>query len=94
MVRKHPGGHALPDNPEWLEFPRSDGDTGHLPKNTTKIVDNEGQVNYMRPVPLDESLAIMWRLGVGAQLAVRMKLPGKYAEVSVRITLPNSLLSH
>ncbi|KAI0358030.1 hypothetical protein OH77DRAFT_1421305 [Trametes cingulata] len=75
MSRRYAGAHTLPDNPEWLEFPRSDGDPSVLPKNTKQVVDSEGQVNFMRPVPLDESLAIGWRVSVGAQLAVRMGLP-------------------
>ncbi|KAI1793512.1 hypothetical protein LXA43DRAFT_1001067 [Ganoderma leucocontextum] len=75
MSRRHPGGHALPDNPSWLEFPRSDGDPAQLPKNTTKVVDSEGQVNYMRPVGMEESLANLWRVTIGNQLAIRMQLP-------------------
>ncbi|KAI0741615.1 hypothetical protein C8Q80DRAFT_145059 [Daedaleopsis nitida] len=75
MSRRHPGGHALPDNPSWLEFPRSDGDVRALPKNTTKIVDSEGEVNYMRPIAMDESLAILWRVSVGAAVATRLGLP-------------------
>ncbi|KAI0630548.1 hypothetical protein C8Q77DRAFT_1133756 [Trametes polyzona] len=75
MSRRYAGSHTLPENPEWIEFPRSDGDPSLLPKNTTRLVDSDGQVNFMRPVSLDESLAILWRVGVGAQLAVRMGLP-------------------
>ncbi|KAI0766707.1 hypothetical protein BD413DRAFT_569971 [Trametes elegans] len=75
MARKHAGTYTLPENPHWLEFDRSDGDSSLLPKNTKKIIDSDGQVNFMRPVPLDESLAIMWRVGIGGQLAVRMGLP-------------------
>ncbi|KAI0642122.1 hypothetical protein C8Q79DRAFT_1113372 [Trametes meyenii] len=75
MARGYAGGHTLPENPQWLEFPRSDGDTKALPKNTQKVVDSDGQVNFMRPTDLDESLAINWRVGVGSQLAARMGLP-------------------
>ncbi|RDX48172.1 hypothetical protein OH76DRAFT_1405089 [Lentinus brumalis] len=75
MSRRHPGNHTIPDNPHWIEFPRTDGSTAHLPKNTTKIVDSEGQVNYMRPVAMDESLAIMWRVAVGTAMAARMNMP-------------------
>ncbi|KAI9064803.1 hypothetical protein FKP32DRAFT_1757175 [Trametes sanguinea] len=75
MARKYAGSHTLPDNPSWLEFPRSDGDPSALPKNTKQVVDSDGQVNFMRPVPLDESLAIGWRVSVGAALATRMGLP-------------------
>ena len=77
MSRRHPGGYVLPDNPSWLEFPRSDGDPAQLPKNTTRVVDGEGQVNFMRPVGVEESLMNLWRVSIGTQLAIRMKLPGE-----------------
>lgn len=77
MSRRLAGSHTLPENPEWLEFERSDGNSSNLPKNTKQVVDGEGQVNFMRPVPLDEGLAIGWRVAVGTQLAIRMGLPGK-----------------
>ncbi|RPD64199.1 hypothetical protein L226DRAFT_611784 [Lentinus tigrinus ALCF2SS1-7] len=75
MSRRHPGGHTIPDNPHWIEFPRSDGSPSHLPKNTTKVIDSEGQVNYMRPVEMEESLSILWRVSVGAAMATRMNMP-------------------
>ncbi len=81
MSRRHPGNHTIPDNPHWIEFPRTDGSTAHLPKNTTKIVDSEGQVNYMRPVAMDESLAIMWRVAVGTAMAARMNMPSELLSV-------------
>ncbi|KAH9940842.1 uncharacterized protein BXZ73DRAFT_98674 [Epithele typhae] len=74
MSRRHPGNYGLPDNPTWIEFPRSDGDPSLLPKNTAKVVDRDGSVNFMRPVPLDESLALMWRINVGREVANRMGL--------------------
>ena len=77
MSRRHAGGHVLPENPTWIEFSRSDGNASLLPKNTTRIVDEEGQVNYMRPVGLDESLAIMWRVSIGTALAAKMGKPGE-----------------
>ncbi|KAH9852646.1 hypothetical protein C2E23DRAFT_824673 [Lenzites betulinus] len=75
MSRRHAGAHTLPENPEWIEFPRSDGNYALLPKNTEQVVDGDGHVNYMRPVGLEESQAILWRVAVGSQLAVRMGLP-------------------
>ena len=81
MSRRHPGGHVLPDNPSWLEFPRSDGDPAQLPKNTTKVVDSEGQVNFMRPVGMEESLTNLWRVNIGSHLAIRMQLPGEFCHV-------------
>ncbi|KZT09986.1 uncharacterized protein LAESUDRAFT_645510 [Laetiporus sulphureus 93-53] len=68
------GFHELPANPTWLEFPRSDGSPNRLPANTTRIVE-DGQVNFMRPVPIDEGSAIGWRMGAGKEVAVRMNLP-------------------
>ncbi|KAI6041303.1 hypothetical protein EDC04DRAFT_2670256 [Pisolithus marmoratus] len=68
-------GHVLPANPTYIDFPISDGDVDQWPTNTTRIVDSEGHVNYMRPVPLDESLCIKWRCEVGASLAVRLNKP-------------------
>ena len=77
MSRRHAGGHVIPDNPHWIEFPRSDGSTSHLPKNTTKIVDSEGQVNYMRPVGMEESLSNLWRVAVGSAMATRLGMPSE-----------------
>ncbi|KAJ6619838.1 hypothetical protein B0H10DRAFT_1876393 [Mycena sp. CBHHK59/15] len=68
--------HALPPNPSFLDFPRSDGDSAVWPTNTTRIVDSEGCVNYMQHVGLDEPLSVKWRVGVGDALSVALKLPG------------------
>ncbi|KAI0348990.1 hypothetical protein OH77DRAFT_1526002 [Trametes cingulata] len=75
MARRYAGLHTLLKNPTWLEFPCSDGDPSILPKNMKQVVDSEGQVNFMCPIPLDESLAIGWRVSVGAALAICMGLP-------------------
>ena len=77
MSRKHAENWKVPDNPTWMEFPRSDGDPKQLPKNTTKVVTG-GQVNYMRPVDIDESLSVNWRIQVARAVATRMGLPGKH----------------
>ncbi|KAF7356540.1 Actin-related protein 8 [Mycena venus] len=76
-TRNHSAKHALPDDPAYIDFPRSDGDSDAWPKNTTRVVDAEGCVNYMQPVGLDESLSIKWRVGVADIMASEMKLPGK-----------------
>ncbi|KAI6164586.1 hypothetical protein EDD17DRAFT_1561350 [Pisolithus thermaeus] len=68
-------GYILPANPTYIDFSISDGDPSQWPTNTTRVVDSEGHVNYMRPVPLDESLCIKWRCEVGASLAVRLNKP-------------------
>ncbi|KAK7687891.1 hypothetical protein QCA50_009110 [Cerrena zonata] len=60
------GKHTLPENPTWLEFTTTDGDKAQWSRNTTKVVDGDGQVNYMRPVTIDEDPAVHWRIVVGA----------------------------
>ncbi|KAG1746514.1 uncharacterized protein EDB91DRAFT_1117321 [Suillus paluster] len=76
-ARSHKGfssSHAIPPNPTFLDFPRSDGDPSNWPTNTTFAVDSEGHVNYMRVAALDESLSIKWRVEVGASLATKLNM--------------------
>lgn len=68
--------HVLPENPSWIEFQRSDGDNKNWPTNTTREVDSEGHVNYMRVAALDDPLCIKWRVEVGRSLAQIMLMPG------------------
>ncbi|KAF9224013.1 hypothetical protein BS17DRAFT_704003 [Gyrodon lividus] len=68
-------GYVLPPNPAFIDFPVSDGDEDQWPTNTTRILDSEGHVNYMRPVPTEESLSIKWRCEVAASLAGQLKKP-------------------
>lgn len=70
-------GYVLPANPMYIDFPVSDGDQSQWPTNTDRVVDTEGHVNYMRPVPIDESLSIKWRCEVGSSLATQLKKPGQ-----------------
>ena len=72
--------HVLPDNPVWVDIPRSDGGA-QLPTNTERIVDSDGQVNYMRPVSIDEALSIMWRNQIGPRIAAVLGLPCKSCNV-------------
>jgi len=73
-IRKLAGTHTLPDNPTWIEFPRSDGDAAVLPTNTERVVDHEGHVNFMRPIGLAESTSNNWRIVIGGEIAKRMGL--------------------
>jgi hypothetical protein len=84
--------HTLPPNPAWIEFERSDGDQNLWPQNTTKSVDREGHVNYMRVAPLDDPLCIKWRVESGKALANLMELPGK--PTSLGDSLCFSISSH
>ncbi|KAJ7043682.1 hypothetical protein C8F04DRAFT_1072948 [Mycena alexandri] len=74
--RNHSAKHALPNNPAFIDFPRSDGDSTLWPTNTTRIIDDEGCVNFMQPVPLDAPLSVKWRVGAGDAICVALKLPG------------------
>jgi hypothetical protein len=76
-------GHVLPSNPTYIDFPLSDGDESQWPTNTARVVDSEGHVNYMRPVPIDESLSVKWRCEVGASLALQLKKPGIFFVLSM-----------
>ncbi len=69
-------GHALPPNPEFLEFERTDGDPEQWPTNTKEVVDGDGQVNYMKPLGPDDSSNIHWRCQVAMKVAERLGKPG------------------
>lgn len=68
---------SIPQNTHFLDFERSDGDSGKWPTDTTEIVDSEGQVNFMMPLELDSVAAVRWRLGVAQGLSVALNLPGE-----------------
>jgi hypothetical protein len=67
----------IPDNPKFVEFERSDGNSGGWPSNTTRIVDHEGCVNFYQRVELDQPMGIKWRVQVGAALSAALNWPGK-----------------
>ncbi|KAF5350260.1 hypothetical protein D9758_007792 [Tetrapyrgos nigripes] len=67
--------HQLPANPIFVSFERSDGDSSTWPRNTEKIVDHEGHVNYMNPVSIEMGMGIKWRVQVGEALANALKWP-------------------
>ncbi|KAF9454321.1 hypothetical protein P691DRAFT_717785 [Macrolepiota fuliginosa MF-IS2] len=61
----------------FLDFPRSDGDDTKWPTNTIRVVDAEGQVNFMELVDIDASAqARKWRATVGKAIALKMEMPG------------------
>jgi hypothetical protein len=68
-------GHALPTNPVYLDFERTDGDAKQLPTNTREVVDKDGQVNYMKPLGLEDSPNIHWRFQVAMKVAERLGKP-------------------
>jgi hypothetical protein len=62
----------IPANPVYIDFPWSDGDSRTWPSNIQYVVDNEGQVNYMKELEIDHPIALKWRLIVGKALALDM----------------------
>lgn len=64
----------LPENPQWLEFPRSDGDESTWPSKTQRIVE-DGEVNFMKYCHIDEPVCKRYRVAVGDAVARAMELP-------------------
>lgn len=83
-VRRIANKHVIPPNPTWVEIPRTDGDANLWPKNTERVVDSSGEVNFMQPVALEESLCIHWRSQLGPRVAAALGLPCEYRHRLVR----------
>ncbi|KAG7445019.1 uncharacterized protein BT62DRAFT_970236 [Guyanagaster necrorhizus] len=73
--RQYSDKHTLPENPTYRTIDYSDGKEDHWPRNTTEVVDEDGHVNFMQPIELDNSIAIRWRASIGASVANSMKWP-------------------
>lgn len=70
------GPYELPSNVVYLEFPRTDGQRSRWPQNTTEMIDPQGHVNFMLPVPdLETSLNRKWRVEVGKKVAEMLRKP-------------------
>lgn len=52
----------------WIEFPKTDGDRNKWPVFAGER-DNDGMVNFFRPVDINERSAVDWRKKVGKHLA-------------------------
>lgn len=80
-VRRIGTKKTLPSDPTWVEVPRTDADPKNWPANTQKVVDSDGHVNFMRPVSIDESVSIAWRLQLGPRVAAALGLPCEYVNL-------------
>lgn len=67
---------VLPPDVEWVHLEESDGDSSRWPTNTNPNPDQEGHVNYMLPLDLDNAVAVKWRLAIGKALAEMHQYPG------------------
>lgn len=81
MVRQNATFYKMPANPKYLTFTRTDGNSDLWPKNTTPgAVDGDGNLNWMRRVPLDEATNQRWRNQIGTAVAKSMNNPGECTE--------------
>ncbi|KAF7308845.1 Actin-related protein 8 [Mycena kentingensis (nom. inval.)] len=87
--RNHSSAHKLPANPNFISFSKSDGNSSTWPKDTTEVVDDEGNVNFMRPVPLDESISVKWRIGIADALAAHFGYPDASSRSYVLQSFPH-----
>lgn len=67
---------SIPANATVIEFKRTDGHPRAWPTNTTRAVDGDGQVNYMRHLELDTPTPAKWRLQVARAIALDKGMPG------------------
>ena len=68
-----------PTNVSYIEFEYSDGDSSVWPENTTRLVDNDGHVNFFEFLPLENAKNLQWRTGIGEAVAKDLNLPGAYS---------------
>ncbi|KAG2011803.1 hypothetical protein CC2G_011877 [Coprinopsis cinerea AmutBmut pab1-1] len=66
---------AIPDNPVWITFERSDCAVPNPPPNTVRIVDEDGCINWMKQLDLNDNHSIKWRVQVGHQIALDKGIP-------------------
>jgi hypothetical protein len=83
--------HELPPNPTYKSFERSDGDPNTWPRNTERVVDHEGHVNFMDPISIDMAMAIKWRVQVGEALANALKWPSESTAYRILHQMSNDI---
>ena len=78
MVRNVSNKFDLPDNPEYLDFPRTDGDSSRWPphEQTVRVVNEDGHVDYMQYTPIEAGVCVRWRVVAGQAVARYLGLPG------------------
>lgn len=65
-----------PANPTYIDFPRGDGIPSTWPINTTRFVDEEGQVNFFEYLPLSHSQSVRWRMVTANAIANDLQMAG------------------
>jgi hypothetical protein len=64
-----------PADAQWIEFHCTDGDRNKWPVFTSEH-DGDGNINFYRPVHIDEKSAVDWRRKIGRQMAEQLNRPG------------------
>lgn len=73
----------LPPNPEFLDWPRSDGDPRRWRTDTVLIEDQNHHINYHRIIEDQEGPSIHWREDIAAYVAQVLGLPGQLSCIDV-----------
>lgn len=64
-----------------IKFTRSDGSVEKLPTDKLDQSPSKGEINYMRPVDLKESLSVKWRTAIGRGVAKLMEKLGMWFRI-------------
>lgn len=71
--------NTVPHDALYLEFPRSEGTSSRWPLDRLDATPNDqGEVNFMRPIANNEPLCIKWRTQIGNEVARLLGLPGMF----------------
>lgn len=81
--------NRAPSNPESIEIEATDGDVSRWPKNTIPEPGEDGNVNFMRPVSIEEEASKKWRTVIGKALAEKMR----YSDFGTKLHDANYLLA-
>ena len=60
---------------KFIVIEATDADPSRWPENTVSRADAEGNVNFMRPVPVQHEVALKWRVVIGQALAKMLNYP-------------------
>lgn len=61
----------------YLEFPRTDGSSTKWPLDKLDPTPVQNEVNFMRPIALNEPLSLKWRIQIGREVAKLLGHSGK-----------------
>jgi hypothetical protein len=72
-----------------LELGWSDGRSGHWPTTSERLIDDHGNVDYIRMVSLDEpGITIKWRCGIASRMVLSMTMRGSVQLLFSKYNIP------